>query len=74
MTGGRFSGSRAFCAILGGIGNSGGAVVAGLIIGILDSFGAGLLSSGYKDAMAFLIMLLILFLRPGGLLGKYEVE
>lgn len=68
-------GIKGFCAaILGGIGNSGGAVVAGLIIGILESFGAGLLSSGYKDAIAFLIMLLILFLRPGGLLGKYEVE
>jgi branched-chain amino acid transport system permease protein len=68
-------GIKGFCAaILGGIGNSGGAVVAGLIIGILESFGAGLLSSGYKDAMAFLVMLLILFLRPGGLLGKYEVE
>jgi branched-chain amino acid transport system permease protein len=68
-------GIKGFCAaILGGIGNSGGAVVAGLIIGILESFGAGLLSSGYKDAMAFLAMLLILFLRPGGLLGKYEVE
>jgi branched-chain amino acid transport system permease protein len=68
-------GIKGFCAaILGGIGNSGGAVVAGLIIGILESFGAGLLSSGYKDATAFLVMLLILFLRPGGLLGKYEVE
>jgi len=68
-------GIKGFCAaILGGIGNSGGAVVAGLIIGILESFGAGLLSSGYKDAMAFVIMLLILFLRPGGLLGKYEIE
>jgi branched-chain amino acid transport system permease protein len=68
-------GIKGFCAaILGGIGNSGGAVVAGLIIGILESFSAGLLSSGYKDATAFLVMLLILFLRPGGLLGKYEVE
>jgi branched-chain amino acid transport system permease protein len=68
-------GIKGFCvAILGGIGNSGGAVVAGLIIGILESFGAGLLSSAYKDAMAFLIMLLILFARPGGLLGKYEIE
>jgi branched-chain amino acid transport system permease protein len=68
-------GIKGFCAaILGGIGNSGGAVVAGLVIGILESFGAGLLSSGYKDAMAFLVMLLILFFRPGGLLGKYEIE
>ncbi len=72
---GQILGIKGFCAaILGGIGNSGGAVVAGLIIGLLESFGAGLLSSGYKDATAFLAMLLILFLRPGGLLGKYELE
>lgn len=61
-------------AIVGGVGNSSGAVVAGLMIGILESFFAGFISSGYKDAFAFLIMLLVLFVRPGGLLGKYEVE
>ena len=61
-------------AIVGGVGNSSGAVVAGLMIGILESFFAGFISSGYKDAFAFLIMLLVLFVRPGGLLGRYEVE
>lgn len=61
-------------AIVGGVGNSTGAVVAGLMIGILESFFAGFISSGYKDAFAFLIMLLVLFVRPGGLLGRYEVE
>jgi branched-chain amino acid transport system permease protein len=61
-------------AIVGGVGNSAGAVVAGLLIGIAESFCAGFISSGYKDAFAFLIMLLVLFFRPGGLLGKYEVE
>ena len=61
-------------AIVGGVGNSFGAVVAGLTIGIVESFAAGFISSGYKDAFAFLIMLLVLFLRPGGLLGRYEVE
>ncbi len=61
-------------AIVGGVGNSLGAVVAGLMIGILESFCAGFISSGYKDAFAFLIMVLVLFFRPGGLLGKYEVE
>ena len=61
-------------AIVGGVGNSFGAVVAGLGIGIIESFAAGFISSGYKDAFAFFIMLLVLFVRPAGLLGKYEVE
>lgn len=61
-------------ALVGGVGNSLGAMVAGLIIGILESFAAGFISSGYKDAIAFLIMILVLFIRPSGLLGKYEVE
>jgi len=61
-------------AIVGGVGNSLGAVVAGLTIGIAEAFAAGFISSGYKDAFAFLILLLVLFVRPGGLLGKYEVE
>jgi len=61
-------------AIVGGVGNSLGAVAAGLTIGIVESFAAGFISSGYKDAFAFLILLLVLFVRPGGLLGRYEVE
>jgi branched-chain amino acid transport system permease protein len=61
-------------AVVGGVGNSMGAMVAGLIIGIVESFAAGFVSSGYKDAFGFLIMLLVLFIRPSGLLGKYEVE
>ncbi len=72
---GAMLGIKGFCtAIVGGVGNSFGAVVAGLMIGILESFCAGFISSGYKDAFAFLIMLLVLFVRPGGLLGRYEVE
>jgi len=61
-------------AIVGGVGNSLGAVAAGLTIGIVESFAAGFISSGYKDAFAFLILLLVLFVRPEGLLGRYEVE
>ena len=61
-------------AIVGGVGNSSGALVAGLLIGIIESFCAGFISSGYKDAFAFGLMLLVLFVRPGGLLGKYEVD
>jgi branched-chain amino acid transport system permease protein len=61
-------------AIFGGLGNMGGAVVAGIIIGLLESYSAGLLSSGYKDAVALVILLLVLFLRPGGIFASKEVQ
>jgi len=60
-------------AVLGGLGYSAGAVIAGLLIGILESLGAGLISSGYKDAVAMIVLLVILFVRPSGLLGNPEV-
>jgi len=56
-------------AILGGYGSMPGAVVGGLLLGVLESLGAGLISSEYKDALAFLILLIVLFLRPSGILG-----
>lgn len=61
-------------AIFGGLGNMGGAVAAGLIIGLLESYSAGLISSGYKDAVALIILLLVLFFRPGGISGKKEEQ
>jgi branched-chain amino acid transport system permease protein len=59
-------------AILGGLGNSTGAVIGGLIIGILETFSISILPLAYKDAIAIAILLLILFVRPSGLMGKEE--
>lgn len=68
-------GLKGFCAaILGGLGRGWGAVVGGLIVGIAEAMGAGYVSADYKDAIAFVIILLVLFFRPSGLLGRREVE
>jgi branched-chain amino acid transport system permease protein len=59
-------------AVLGGLGNGYGAVVAGFILGILEGLGAGLISSGYKDAISLIILLAVLFYKPSGLFGSTE--
>ena len=51
-----------------------GAAAGGLILGVLESFGAGFVSSAYKDAFAFVILLLLLFVKPSGLFGKATAE
>jgi branched-chain amino acid transport system permease protein len=61
-------------AMLGGMGNPAGAVAGGLIIGLLESFGAGYLSSAYKDAIAFVVILAVLLVMPQGLFGRASVE
>ena len=61
-------------AILGGLGSGPGAVVAGLLIGILESLGAGYISSHYKDAIALIVLLVVLFVRPSGLLGNINMQ
>lgn len=61
-------------AMLGGLGSLPGALVGGIVLGSLESLAGGLLSSHFKDAVAFLALLLTLFLRPTGLLGKGAVE
>jgi len=60
--------------ILGGLGSFPGAILGGLIIGSIESFGAGLISSGYKDAFALLVLLAVLFFKPSGLLGNVEIS
>lgn len=60
--------------VLGGMGSFPGAVIGGLIIGLIESLGAGLISSGYKDAFALLVLLFVLFLKPSGLLGSVEIS
>ena len=61
-------------ATLGGLGNPLGAVLGGFILGIVEALGVGVVSAGYKDAIAFVILLLVLFLRPAGLLGAKVVS
>jgi branched-chain amino acid transport system permease protein len=61
-------------AMLGGLGSFGGAVAGGLLLGLLESLGAGLVSSAYKDAIAFVVILVVLFLMPGGLFGARGSE
>ena len=68
-------GMKAFAAaILGGIGSIPGAVFGGFIIGVIESLGAGYISSAYRDAFAFLVMILILIIRPAGLLGAKHID
>jgi branched-chain amino acid transport system permease protein len=59
-------------AILGGLGNSMGAVAAGLLLGVLESFSIMVMPTAYKDAIAISIMLGVLFVRPSGLFGSRE--
>jgi branched-chain amino acid transport system permease protein len=61
-------------AVLGGLGSFPGAVIGGLILGAIESLGAGLISSGYKDAFALIVLLVVLFFRPSGILGDIEIS
>ena len=68
---GFLAGVKAFtAAVLGGIGNIPGAVLGALVLGLAESYAAGYISSSYEDVFAFGILVLILILRPSGLLGK----
>ena len=68
-------GVKAFtAAVLGGIGSLPGAMLGGLLIGLIEVFWAAYFSSEYKDVAAFAILVLVLIFRPTGLLGKPEIE
>jgi branched-chain amino acid transport system permease protein len=61
-------------AMLGGVGNLYGAMIGGMVLGLLETLAAGYLSSDFKDAVAFVVLLVILFAFPSGLLGHSAVE
>lgn len=72
---GYLAGLKAFsAAVLGGIGNIPGAMVGGVLLGILEGMGAGYFSSEWKNVFAFFILILILLFRPHGLLGSRVVK
>lgn len=61
------------CAILGGIGSITGSLIGGIILGIVENLTAGFISTGYKDAIGFAVMILVLLIKPSGLMGyKFE--
>ena len=68
-------GVKAFtAAVLGGVGSLPGAVLGGLLIGLIETFWAGYFSSDYKDVAAFSILAITLIFMPSGILGRPEVE
>lgn len=72
---GTILGLKGFCAaMIGGLGSLWGAFAGGILLGVLESLGAGLISSGLKDAIAFILLLLILYVRPGGLFSAQEAK
>lgn len=72
---GFLAGMKAFtAAVLGGIGSIPGAVLGALVLGFAESFAAGYISSDYEDVVAFVLLILILIVRPGGLLGSSQIQ
>lgn len=67
--------TKAFAVvILGGLGNVGGAIFGGFILGIAEAMAAGYISSALKDIVAFVILILVLIVKPEGIFSKYAIE
>jgi branched-chain amino acid transport system permease protein len=72
---GYMAGIKAFtAAVLGGIGSIRGAMVGGIILGLVESLGGSYISGEFKDAYAFIILIVILLIRPGGIFGRADLE
>jgi branched-chain amino acid transport system permease protein len=72
---GYLAGIKAFtAAVLGGIGSIPGAMLGGFMLGLIENFGASYISSVYKDAFAFIVLIVTLIIRPAGLLGQKSVD
>jgi len=74
LSGGIYALSGFVAAVLGGWGSSTGAVVGGLALGIIQSLVTGFLPAGYQDAIAYALLILVLYFRPSGLLGVRSAE
>jgi branched-chain amino acid transport system permease protein len=62
------------CAVLGGWGSASGSIAGGVVLGLAETLAGGFLPSGYKDAIALVLLLLVLYFRPGGILKAKLVE
>jgi branched-chain amino acid transport system permease protein len=72
---GYLTGLKAFtAAVLGGIGNIPGAMVGGLVLGLLEGLGAGYISAQWKNVFAFVVLVILLLFKPTGLLGERVAE
>lgn len=72
---GYIAGIKAFtAAVLGGIGSIRGAMVGGMILGLVESLGGSYISGEFKDAYAFIILIVILLIKPGGIFGRADLE
>ena len=66
---------KGFIAIaIGGLSSIGGAIIGGILIGLIEAFSIGLVSSRFADVTLFGILILILIFRPGGIIGKEDIE
>jgi branched-chain amino acid transport system permease protein len=71
---GNLANLKAFTIVIfGGLGSFTGAITAGLLLGVFESLGAAYVSSGYQDAVGFLMLILILIVKPTGLFGKVGI-